>query len=225
MRATTEMTKTIRILIADDHALIREGLRAFAVTRPDIELVGEATNGAKAVQMARSLQPDVILMDLVMPQMDGVQAIREIKQQNPNARILVLTSFSEDDRIFPAIKAGAAGYLLKDASPQELLQAIQDIHRGKTVLHPTIALRVMHELGQSSGLVPVENQLTERELEVLRLVAQGLSNRKIAKKLIISEQTVATHVGNILGKLYLENRTQAALYALREGMVTLCQRE
>lgn len=211
----------IRILIVDDHTMVREGLRAFIAARPNLTLVGEATNGLEAVAEARTKQPDVILLDLVMPEMDGVQAIHEIKKENPDARILILTSFSEDDKVFPAIKAGALGYLLKDSSPQELSQAINDVYQGKPSLHATIALKVMRELNQPSDLPPTKDPLTEREVEVLRLVARGLTNSEIAEKLNISEMTVGTHVSNLLGKLHLANRTQAALYALREGMTSL----
>jgi NarL family two-component system response regulator LiaR len=163
----------------------------------------------------------VILLDIVMPRMDGVTAIRKIKRENPDARILVLTSFAEDAQIFPAIKAGALGYLLKDSSPGELIQAIRDVHAGKASLHPTVALKMIHEFNQPSDLPPTEEPLTEREMQVLKLVAQGYSNQEIAHRLTISERTAGTHVSNILGKLHLANRTQAALYALREGWTTL----
>ena len=215
------MTESIRILIADDHAIVREGLRALIDAKPDMEIVGEAADGIEAVLKTRSLQPDVILLDLVMPRMDGIEAIREIKQENPNARILVITSFAEDEKVFPAIKAGALGYLLKDSSPQELLHAIRDVYQGWSSLHPTIALKLIRELSRPSDLPPTEKPLTEREVEVLRLVAQGLTNQEIAEKLVISERTVGTHVSNILEKLHLANRTQAALYALREGLASL----
>jgi NarL family two-component system response regulator LiaR len=214
-------TGTIRILIADDHAVVREGLRALIDTEPGMELVGEGADGVEAVSQARSLQPDVILLDLVMPRKDGIEAIGEIKQENPDARILVLTSFAEDEKVFSAVKAGALGYLLKDASPQELLQAIRDVHRGEPSMQPTIAHKVMRELQRSTNLPPTEEPLTEREMEVLRLVAQGLTNQEIADELFISERTVRAHVSNILSKLHLANRTQAALYALREGLAPL----
>jgi NarL family two-component system response regulator LiaR len=216
------MTETIHILIADDHAIVREGLRALIDTERGMELVGEAADGVEAVLRARSLQPDVILLDLVMPRKDGIEAIGEIKQENPEARILVLTSFAEDDKVFPAIKAGALGYLLKDSSPQELLQAIREVYRGESSLHPTIARKVIGELNRpSENLLPTEEPLTEREVEVLSLVARGLSNQEIADRLVVSERTVRTHVSNILGKLHLANRTQAALYAVREGLAGL----
>jgi NarL family two-component system response regulator LiaR len=215
------MTETIRVLIADDHAVVREGLRALITSEPGMEVVGEAADGAEAVLKARSLQPDVILLDLVMPRKDGIEAIGEIKRENPEARILVLTSFAEDDKIFPAIKTGALGYLLKDSSPQELLQAIRQVSRGESSLHPTIARRLIRELSQPSELPPSEEPLTAREVEVLRLVARGLSNQEISEKLVISERTVRNHVSNILDKLHLANRTQAALYALREGLASL----
>jgi len=215
------MSERIRILITDDHAVVREGLRALIETKPDMELIGEAADGVEAVEKVRLLQPDVTLLDIVMPRMDGVTAIREIKRENPNARVLVLTSFAEDAQIFPAIKAGALGYLLKDSSPRELIQAIRDVHAGKASLHPTVALKMIHEFNQSSDLPPTDDPLTEREMQVLKLVAQGYSNQEIADRLIISERTAGTHVGNILNKLHLANRTQAALYALREGLATL----
>ena len=215
------MTETIRILIADDHAIVREGLRALIDTKPDMELVGEAADGVEAVLKARSLQPDVILLDLVMPRKDGIEAIGEIKRENPEARILVLTSFAEDEKVFPAIQAGALGYLLKDSSPQELLQAIREVYRGESSLHPTIARKLIRELNRPSDLPATEEPLTEREVEVLSLVARGLSNQEIAERLVVSERTVRTHVSNILGKLHLANRTQAALYAVREGLAGL----
>ena len=211
----------MKTFIADDHAVVREGLRALIDVEPGMELVGEAADGIEAVQKARSLQPDVILLDLVMPRMGGIEAIGEIKRENPGARILVVTSFAEDEKVFPAIKAGALGYLLKDSSPQELVHAIRDVHQGEPSMHPTIARKLVRELQRSSDLPPTEEPLTEREAEVLGLVARGLSNQEIGERLFISERTVRTHVSNILSKLHLANRTQATLYALREGLARL----
>jgi NarL family two-component system response regulator LiaR len=215
------MTNTIRILIADDHAVVREGLRTLIGTEPGMEVVGEAKDGVEAVQMARDLRPDVILLDMVMPRKDGLDVISEVKREDPGAHILVLTSFSDDDKVFPAIKAGALGYLLKNTIPQQLLRAIRDVQRGEPTMSPAIANKLMRELQRSSDLPPTEEPLTERELDVLRLVAQGLSNQEIAETLFIGEGTVRTHVSNILSKLHLANRTQAALYALREGLAPL----
>jgi NarL family two-component system response regulator LiaR len=213
--------KTIRVLIVDDHAIVRGGLRALISSDPGIELVGEAEDGNEAIQLARTLSPDVILMDLVMPKMDGLEAIQEIKKENLDTRILVLTSFAEDDKVFPAIKAGALGYLLKDTSPKLLLEAIYEVYRGEPSLHPSIALKLIRELNQPSNLPPADNPLTEREVMVLKLLAQGLTNAEIAEKLTISSLTIRTHIRNILTKLHLANRTQAALYALREGLASL----
>lgn len=214
-------TKNIRILIADDHAIVREGLRTLITAKPGLELVGEAADGNEAVLLARTHRPNIILLDMIMPNKDGLTAIEEIKAENPDVRILVLTSFSDDDTVFAAIKAGALGYLLKDSSPQQLIQAIHDVHEGKASLHPTIALKVIRELNQPTNLPPTEAPLTDREMETLRFVAQGLTNQEIAQKLYISERTVGKHVSNILEKLHLANRTQAALYALRQGLVDL----
>jgi NarL family two-component system response regulator LiaR len=215
------MSNPIQVLIADDHAIVRKGIRALLATELDIEVVGEARNGQEAIDEASRLEPDIILMDLVMPEVDGLEAIRHIVAHQPDARILVLTSFATDDKIFPAIKAGALGYLLKDSEPQELVQAIHQVYRGESSLHPLVARKLLHELSQPSRQPPTPDPLTGREVEVLQLVALGQSNREIATVLMISEATVRTHVSNILGKLHLARRTQAALYALREGLVSL----
>ena len=210
----------IRILIADDYPLVRDSLRALIETEPGMEVVGEAADGIEAVFKTRSLHPDVILLDVVMPRQDGIEAIGQIKRENPEARILVLTSFAEDDKVFPAIKTGAQGYLLKDSSPQQLLEAIRDVYRGQSSLHPTIARRLINELQRPPDLPPTKEPLSEREMEILRLVARGLTNQEIAEELVISERTVRTHVSHILEKLHLANRTQAALYAHREGLAS-----
>jgi NarL family two-component system response regulator LiaR len=215
------MAESIRILIVDDHAIVREGQRALIDTEPGMEVVGEAKDGVEAVEMAGALGPDLILLDLHMPRKDGIEAIKEIKADNPEARVLVLTSFTEDEKVYAAIKAGAMGYLIKDSSPQQILSAIRKVHRGEVSMGPSIAAKLMRELQRSSDLPPTEEPLTAREGEVLKLVAKGLPNQEIAAKLVITERTVRTHVTNILSKLHLANRTQAALYALREGLADL----
>lgn len=210
--------KPIRVLVADDHIVVREGLCALISARPDMDVVGQASDGVEAVLQARALQPDVILMDLLMPRKGGVEAISEIKADNPDARILVLTSFNDDQKVYKAIKAGALGYLVKDTSSRDLVEAIQMVYQGELSLNHDVALKVVRELSRPPDSPRTEHPLTERELEVLKLVAQGLSNPKIAAALNIVERTVTTHVSNILGKLHLANRTQAALYAVREGL-------
>ncbi len=217
------MNEPIRVLLADDHNVVRGGIRALIEAEDGIVVIDEACDGVEAVLKARSLNPDVILIDLQMPRKTGVEAIEEIKQTNPDAKILVLTSYSDDEIVFAAIKAGALGYLLKESSTQELIQAIRDVHNGESSLHPLIARKLIRELNRPSSLPPSDESLTEREVEVLILVARGLPNQNIANALIISERTVRTHVSNILSKLHLANRTQAALYALKEGLITLDQ--
>jgi NarL family two-component system response regulator LiaR len=211
----------IRILVVDDHTVVRKGIRALLAEIEDIEVVGEARTGQEAITQAESLNPDVILMDLVMPEMDGIEAIRHLSIHQPEARILVLTSFTADDKVFPAIKAGALGYLLKDSDPADLVRAVRQVHRDEPCLHPSIARRVLQELSQPVPPRPAPEPLTDREVEVLQLLAQGLGNQEIAEQLVIAEVTVRTHVSNILSKLHLANRVQATLYALREGLTSL----
>jgi NarL family two-component system response regulator LiaR len=213
------------VLLVDDHAVVRQGLRMFIEMQSDLEVVGEGANGLEAVELAARLKPDVILLDLLMPQMDGVEATRRILEHDPQARVLILTSFGEDDKVFPAIRAGAQGYLLKDIQPRDLLQAIRETFQGKAQLHPDIARRLMAAVAgeapaspASAPALPKELQgLTEREREVLELIARGLTNREIAEKMVISEKTVKTHVSNLLDKLGLEDRTRAAIWALKHG--------
>ena len=215
------MTSSIRVLIVDDHAIVRKGIRALLSTEAHIEVIDEAEDGSQAVDQAKKMLPDVVLMDLVMPEMDGIEATRRITAECPGTRILVLTSFAADDKVFPAIKAGALGYLLKDSGPDDLVQAIQQVYRGEPSLDPPIARKVLMELSRPPKKPLTTDPLTEREMEVLRLVAQGKSNRDMADELVITEATARTHVSNILSKLHLASRTQAALYALREGLASL----
>jgi NarL family two-component system response regulator LiaR len=217
MTSNQAQSITIRILITDDHAVVREGLRTLIGTEPGMVVIGEAADGLEAVEKACELQPDVILMDMAMPRMGGLEAIQKIKEQCPDARILVLTSFSDDETVFPAIKAGALGYMLKNTSPDRLLAAIREVHQGKPSMSSDIANKLMLDLQRETNLPPTKEPLTDREMDVLKLVAHGMTNQEIAEDLVISEGTVRTHVSNILSKLHLANRTQAALYALREG--------
>jgi NarL family two-component system response regulator LiaR len=211
----------IRVLVADDHAIVRKGICSLLATEPCLEVVGEAQEGQEAVAKAQTARPDVVLMDLVMPGMDGVEAIRLITRTLPEVRILVLTSFASDDKVFAAIRAGALGYLLKDSGPEELVAAIRQVYSGRSSLHPAIARKLVQELCHGSDRACRTEALTEREMEVLRLLAKGQSNREISDRLAISEATVRTHVSNLLAKLDLCSRTQAALYALREGLASL----
>jgi DNA-binding NarL/FixJ family response regulator len=210
---------SIRVLIADDHAVVRQGLRTFLELQDDIEVVSDVADGEAAVAAAELEAPDVVLMDLVMPGVDGVEAIRRIRERRPAARILVLSSFLDDERLFPAVRAGAAGYLLKDVEPNELVRAIRTVHGGEGLLHPAVAARLLEEFADGTASPPNADSLTGREREVLALIARGLPNKLIARELAISEKTVKTHVSSILGKLGLTDRTQAALYAVRAGLV------
>ena len=209
----------IRVLIADDHAVVRQGLRTFLELQDDIEVVSDVADGSAAVEAALSRSPDVVLMDLVMPGVGGVEAIRMIREQRPQARVLVLTSFQEDEQIFPAVRAGAAGYLLKDVEPQELVRAIRAAHAGEALLHPAVAARLMEEFASEHGRIAAESSLTDREQEVLELIGRGLPNKLIARELGIAEKTVKTHVSAVLAKLGVTDRTQAALYAVRNGLL------
>lgn len=209
---------SIRVLIADDHAVVRQGLKTFLELQDDIEVVEDVADGEAAVAAVERESPDVVLMDLVMPGVDGVEAIRRIKEGRPQARVLVLSSFLDDERLFPAVRAGAAGYLLKDVEPRELVKAIRTVHGGEALLHPAVAARLMDEFAAGPA-EPNADGLTDREREVLTLIARGLSNKLIARELSISEKTVKAHVSSILGKLGVSDRTQAALYAVRSGLV------
>ncbi len=208
----------IRVMIADDHAIVRKGIRALLAEAEGFEVVAEVGDGQEAIRLAEETRPDVILMDLLMPVMDGIEATRQIAGRHPEARVLVLTSFAADSKVFPAIKAGAAGYLLKDSSPDELVRAIRQVHRGEPSLHPAIARQAVARGSRPAGLEPTPEALTVREMTVLQLIAQGLSNQDIADQIAVSEPTVRAHVSHILGKLHLASRTQAALYAVREGL-------
>ncbi len=214
-------SNSIRVFIAEDHAIVRKGIRTLLSLEKDIEVIGEAANGREAVEQVGNLDPDVVLMDLVMPELDGIQAIQQIRINHPDTKVLVLTSFATDDKIFPAIKAGALGYLLKDSDPAELTRAIRQVNAGEYSLSPIIARKLLQELNLSPKRPPTAQPLTEREVEVLRMVAQGKSNRQIADELVLSLGTVRAHLSNILGKLHLASRTQATLYALREGLASL----
>jgi NarL family two-component system response regulator LiaR len=213
--------KRIRILITDDHAVVREGLRSFISLEPDMEVVGEAGDGIEVVQKAQTLDLDIILMDIVMPRLTGLEALQQLNETNNPAKIIVLTSFAEYEQIYPAIKAGAMGYLLKDSTPEQLVQAIRNVFQGQTTLSPVIARMLIEEINQETDLPPTEDPLTDREVEVLKLVAKGYTNSEISHQLVVSEGTIGTHISNILGKLHLANRTQVALYALRKGIVDL----
>jgi len=208
----------IRVLIADDHAVVRQGLRTFLELQDDIEVVGDVADGEAALRAVSDDEPDVVLMDLVMPGIGGVEAIRQLRSLRPETRVLVLTSFLDDEKLFPAVRAGAAGYLLKDVEPAELVRAIRTVADGEALLHPAVAARLMEEFSEA-GRPPAEQALTAREREVLELIARGLPNKLIARDLEIAEKTVKTHVSSILSKLGLTDRTQAVLYAVRAGLV------
>ena len=214
------MTDSISVLLVDDHSMVRQGVKAFLVTQPDITVVAEAASGEEAVKLAAQFVPDVILMDLIMPNMDGVEATRHVKHVSPRSQIVVLTSYHEDEHIFPALKAGALSYILKDVSAEELASAVRKAAAGEAVLHPRVAARVIRELqGKREAALNPFIELSERELEVLKLIADGMSNAEMATKLVLSEKTIKGHVSNILSKLHLVDRTQAAVYAWREGVV------
>lgn len=207
----------VRVMLVDDHAVVREGLRAFLQLQPDIEVVSEAAGGAAAVEAAAAARPDVVLMDLLMPEGDGVEAIRGLATAAPGTRVLVLSSFTDDEKVFAAMQAGAAGYLLKDVEPDQLAAAIRDVHRGRPALHPDVAARLMRRVAEPAG--PDVEELTPREREVLQLVVEGFANKQIARRLRITEKTVKTHVSSVLQKLGVPDRTSAAVLAIRQGLV------
>jgi len=213
--------QSIRLLVVDDHAIVRKGIKALLSSLEDIEVVGEAGDGQDAVDKTNKLIPDVVLMDLVMPRFDGISAISQISSEHPNIKIIALTSFATDDKVFPAIKAGAIGYILKDSDPDDLIKAIYQVYKNEPALQPSIARKVLNELNRPARKPPTPEPLTERELEVLKLVSQGYSNQEIADILVIEEVTVRTHVSHILRKLQLANRVQATLYALKEGITSI----
>src|SRR6266516_79931 len=220
---TESAERPIRVLLVDDHAVVRKGLRALLDREPGIEVVGEAEDGEQAVHAADRLRPDVILMDLEMPRLGGIEATRKIAEKHPDTKIVVLTSHAAAEDVFPALKAGALGYLLKHSAPEDVLRAIHQANQGETVLHPAIARMVLQELHRPAQAKQAQttDPLSESELEVLRLLARGMSNQEIADRLVVSEATVRSHVSSILRKLQLASRTQAALYALREGLASL----
>lgn len=215
------MSEPIRVFVADDHAIVRQGIRALLSTEPGIEVIGEVGDGERAVEQVLALRPDVTVIDLVLPGIEGAEAIARIRSNWPEARILVLTSFVSDEKVLPAIRAGARGYLLKDSSPEELVRAIRQVDRGESPIDPAVAGWVMRELSKPQTPVPGIDALTARELDVLREVARGFSNQEIAVRLNLGEATVRTHISHILSKIGLASRTQATLYALREGLVSL----
>ncbi len=210
--------KAIRILVVDDESVVRDGVVTILSFQPDMKVVGEAENGIKAVEIARQTKPDVVLLDMVMPKQNGLETIPELKSVSPDSRILVLTSFNESDKVYQSIKAGALGFLLKDATRVQLLQAIRDVAKGLASIQPSIAMKVINEIDNPAELMYTANPLTPRELETLKLIARGLSNQEIASSLVVHERTVAKYVSSILDKLQLANRTQAALYAINEGL-------
>jgi NarL family two-component system response regulator LiaR len=210
--------KPIRIVVVDDQSVVRDGVVAILSFQSDMNVVGEGDNGFKAVELARDLKPDVVLLDMVMPKQGGLEAIPKIKEASPASKILILSSFAESDQVYQSIKAGALGYLLKDATRDQLLQAIRDVSNGQASLPPSIAMKVIHEIDNPSELIYTADPLTPRELETLKLIARGMSNQEIAETLVVHERTVAKYVSSILDKLHLANRTQVALYAVREGL-------
>ncbi len=215
-----EKMPEITVLIVDDHAVVRQGIQTFLETNPDLEVIGSAEAGPEAIRLAEALSPDVALVDLLLPGMDGVEITRRLRQVSPRTQIVIFTSFHADDQIFPAIRAGALSYLLKDARPQEIAEAIRKAARGEAVLDSRVAVRIVQELqGADQEQVNAFSVLSDRELEVLRQIATGATNQEIAEKLVIGELTVKTHVGNILSKLHLADRTQAAVYAWAQGIV------
>jgi NarL family two-component system response regulator LiaR len=214
------MDKAITVLLVDDHALVRQGVRFFLETQAEFVIVGEADSGRTAVKLVEEHIPDVVLMDLVMPEMDGVEATRQVKNISPRTQIVVLTSYHEDEYIFPALQAGAISYILKDVRMEELADAVRRAARNEVTLHPRVAARIIQELhGAKSEEINPFNELTNREMQVLKLIADGLSNNNIAEQLVITEHTVKGHVSNILSKLHLVDRTQAAVYAWKKGVV------
>jgi len=213
----------VKVLIVDDHDIVRQGLRYYLDVYDEIEVVGEAENGVKAVALVGEKKPDVVLMDLVMPEMDGIEATRELLALNPGTKVIVLTTFAEEQKVFPAIEAGATSYLLKDIKPPDLVKAILAAYQGESQLHPDIAKKLMSrvvQLSTDATETAVHTELTKRELEVLQLIAEGFSNRELAQALTISEKTVKKHVSSILSKLNLADRTQAAIYAYKHGLVS-----
>jgi NarL family two-component system response regulator LiaR len=217
----TSQPHTIRVLVADDHTIVRRAIKAFLAEADDIEVVGEADNGLEAVRLSKQLAPDVILMDLLMPKMDGIEATRQVTAWLDHVKVLVLTSFVHDDKVFPAIKAGAQGYLLKESEPDKLIQSIRRVHRGETSLDSSIARKIMKEIQEEPAIMAPPDPLTARELDVLQLLAKGLSNKEIATQLMVSEVTIRTHISHLLVKLHVVNKVQAALYAVREGISSL----